>query len=71
VSIVTTPRAGRREWVGLAVIALPCIAVLVATLLRHVGAAPQPNRQPNPNGPCAGKVGAVKAPGHTATEGGQ
>jgi MFS transporter, DHA2 family, multidrug resistance protein len=45
------------------------IAVLVATLLRHVGAAPEPDRQPDPNprGPCAGKVGAVKAPGPTAT----
>ena len=44
------------------------IAVLVATLLRHVEAGPQPEWQPepSPHGPCAGKVGAVKASGHAA-----
>ena len=44
------------------------IAVLVAALLRHVGAGPESSRQPDPNpgGPCAGKVGAVKASGHAA-----
>ena len=44
------------------------IAVLVAVLLRHVSAGPKSSRQPDPNpgGPCAGKVGAVKASGHAA-----
>jgi DHA2 family multidrug resistance protein-like MFS transporter len=44
------------------------IAVLVATLLRQVGAGPEPRWQPDssPHGPCAGKVGAVKASGHAA-----
>jgi DHA2 family multidrug resistance protein-like MFS transporter len=44
------------------------ITVLVAALLRHVGAGPQPTRHPDPSphGPCAGKVGAVKASGHAA-----
>jgi DHA2 family multidrug resistance protein-like MFS transporter len=41
------------------------IAVLVAALLRHVGAGPEPEEQPasGQNGSCcAGKVGAVKMP---------
>jgi MFS transporter, DHA2 family, multidrug resistance protein len=44
------------------------IAVLVAALLRHVGAGPEPSWQPDPSpgGPCAGKVGVVKASGHAA-----
>jgi DHA2 family multidrug resistance protein-like MFS transporter len=44
------------------------IAVLVAALLRQVGAGPEPSRQPDPSsgGPCAGKVGVVKASGHAA-----
>jgi MFS transporter, DHA2 family, multidrug resistance protein len=39
------------------------IAVLVATLLRHVGAGPDPEEQPTPSQDgscCAGKVGVVK-----------
>jgi MFS transporter, DHA2 family, multidrug resistance protein len=44
------------------------IAVLVAALLRHVGAGSEPSWQPDPSpgGPCAGKVGVVKASGHAA-----
>jgi DHA2 family multidrug resistance protein-like MFS transporter len=44
------------------------IAVLVAALLRHAGAGPEPGWQPDPcpHGPCAGKVGAVQASGHAA-----
>jgi MFS transporter, DHA2 family, multidrug resistance protein len=44
------------------------IAVLVAALLRHVGAGSEPSWQPDPKpgGPCAGKVGVVKASGHAA-----
>jgi DHA2 family multidrug resistance protein-like MFS transporter len=44
------------------------IAVLVAALLRHVEAEPQPTSHPDPspNGPCAGKMGAVKASGYAA-----
>jgi len=44
------------------------IAVLVAALLRHVGAGPEPSWHPDPSpgGPCAGKVGVVKASGHAA-----
>ena len=44
------------------------IAVLVAVLLRHVGAGPQPtwHPDPSPHGPCAGKMGAVKAAGYAA-----
>ena len=44
------------------------IAVLVAALLRHVGAGPEPSWHPDPSpgGPCAGKVGFVKASGHAA-----
>jgi MFS transporter, DHA2 family, multidrug resistance protein len=44
------------------------IAILVAALLRHVGAEPQPtwHPDPSPHGPCAGKVGAVKASGYAA-----
>jgi DHA2 family multidrug resistance protein-like MFS transporter len=44
------------------------IAVLVAALLRHVEAEPQPTSHPDPSphGPCAGKMGAVKASGYTA-----
>src|SRR6266516_851548 len=43
------------------------IAILVVVLLRGVGATSQPEGQPGPrqDGPCAGKVGAVKVPGHT------
>jgi MFS transporter, DHA2 family, multidrug resistance protein len=41
------------------------IAILVAVLLRGVRASSQPEGQPGPrqDGPCAGKVGAVKVPG--------
>jgi DHA2 family multidrug resistance protein-like MFS transporter len=41
------------------------IAVLVAVLLRRVGAGSEPERPPDPcpDGPCAGKVGVVKVPG--------
>jgi MFS transporter, DHA2 family, multidrug resistance protein len=44
------------------------IAVLVAALLRHVGAGSEPSWQPDPSpgGPCVGKVGVVKASGHAA-----
>jgi len=44
------------------------IAVLVAALLRHVEAEPQPTSHPDPSphGPCAGKMGAVKASGYAA-----
>ena len=44
------------------------IAVLVAALLRHVGAGPQAtwHPDPSPHGPCTGKVGAVKAAGYAA-----
>jgi MFS transporter, DHA2 family, multidrug resistance protein len=44
------------------------IAVLVAALLRHVEAEPQPasHPDPSPHGPCAGKMGAVKAAGYAA-----
>jgi DHA2 family multidrug resistance protein-like MFS transporter len=44
------------------------IAVLVAALLRHVEAEPQPTShpEPSPHGPCAGKMGAVKASGYAA-----
>jgi DHA2 family multidrug resistance protein-like MFS transporter len=46
------------------------IAVLVAALLRHVEAEPQPTSHPDPDpsphGPCAGKMGAVKASGYAA-----
>jgi len=42
------------------------IPVLVAALLRHVEAEPQPTSHPDPSphGPCAGKMGAVKAAGY-------
>jgi MFS transporter, DHA2 family, multidrug resistance protein len=38
------------------------IAILVAALLRHIGAGSEPQEQPDPSpgGPCAGKVGVVK-----------
>jgi DHA2 family multidrug resistance protein-like MFS transporter len=45
------------------------IAVLVAALLRHVGAGPEPEQQPAPSQAgscCAGKVGVVKASGYAA-----
>jgi MFS transporter, DHA2 family, multidrug resistance protein len=40
------------------------IAILVVSLLRHVGAGSERERQPepSPDWPCAGKVGAVKIP---------
>jgi DHA2 family multidrug resistance protein-like MFS transporter len=43
-------------------------AILVAVLLRGVRAGSQPQGQPGSrhDGPCAGKVGAVKVPGHAA-----
>jgi DHA2 family multidrug resistance protein-like MFS transporter len=44
------------------------IAVLVAALLRHVETEPQSTSHPDPSphGPCAGKMGAVKASGYAA-----
>jgi DHA2 family multidrug resistance protein-like MFS transporter len=45
------------------------IAILAAVLLRGVRPGSQPEGQPGPrqeDGPCAGKVGAVKVPGHAA-----
>jgi MFS transporter, DHA2 family, multidrug resistance protein len=44
------------------------IAVLVAVLLRgeHASSQPQGQSGPRQDGPCAGKVGAVKAPGQVA-----
>jgi MFS transporter, DHA2 family, multidrug resistance protein len=48
VSTVTTPRAGRREWVGLAVIALPCMRysmdlTVLFLAVPHLSAALQPS----------------------------
>ena len=39
------------------------IAILAAVVLRHVQAAAEPERPPDPSpgAPCAGKVGAVQA----------
>jgi MFS transporter, DHA2 family, multidrug resistance protein len=44
------------------------IAILAAALLRGVRPGSQPQGQPGPrqDGPCAGKVGAVKVPGQVA-----
>jgi MFS transporter, DHA2 family, multidrug resistance protein len=48
VSTVTTPRAGRREWVGLAVIALPCLLysmdlTVLFLAVPHLSAALRPS----------------------------
>ena len=47
-SAVTTPRAGRREWIGLAVIALPCLLysmdlTVLFLAVPHLSAALQPS----------------------------